>query len=697
MAVLKCKMCGASLDVSAGMSVVECEYCGSTQTIPKIHRELNGEKKLTLFARAGRFLSACEFDGAANVYESIVSEFPDEAEGYWGLVLCRFGIEYVDDPATGRKVPTCHRSSFESVMDDENYRLALSKADDEARAQYRREGGQIEKLRRDIIEISDKEQPYDIFICYKETDEAGERTLDSVLAQDIYTQLTDEGYRVFFSRITLEDKLGTEYEPLIFAALNSAKIMLVVGTDPDYFNAVWVKNEWSRYLKLMAQDKNKKLIPCYKGIDPYDMPKGFARLQSQDMDKLGAMQDLMRGVEKIIGKKTPEPTPQMSVQAQKEAQLNNLLRRVDQFLEQGEWSKAESYCERILDDDPSNAEAFLKKTLIEARCRNVDELTHRDMPLTGIASLNMAMRYGDNAFKQEIGRLQERASENLYNRASSMMRNAQTEDQLKSAAELFGRNAQYRDSQTRISECRKRIQDIHDRTEAEQANNARKLAGQGQYATAINTLQAINGSGRYSDEIQKYAKKAEDAQADSARKLAGQGKLQDAIQTLQAINGSGKYNSEIEKYRKRIENEAKRAVRKNNAKKARGRFMIGLGRICRFLVRAISVICLIGAVTSLTEDRYLMQLLERGDFTNERLIPYAAFLGIFIFGFFGRGIVHILLGLAVLGMTGYAAAVAGISSYAKIDSQSSVFILIGFGIACLLSGIGKKISDKMKY
>ena len=57
----------------------------------------------------------------------------------------------------------------------------------------------------------------------------------SVIAQDVYDALTTKGYRVFFSRITLEDKLGTEYEPYIFAALNSAKVMLAFGTSYDYY------------------------------------------------------------------------------------------------------------------------------------------------------------------------------------------------------------------------------------------------------------------------------------------------------------------------------------------------------------------------------------------------------------------------------------------------------------------------------
>lgn len=307
MSVLKCKMCGGDLELIPGSSVAECEYCGSRQTVPLA----DSEKKLTLFARANRLRFACEFDKAYGVYESIVADFPEEAEAYWGLVLCKYGIEYVDDPATGKKIPTCHRSSFESVMEDGNYDQALENADVVARGVYREEAKQIETLRRGIVEISSKEAPYDIFICYKETDPNGERTLDSVMAQDVYDALVQKGYRVFFSRISLEDKLGVEYEPYIFAALNSAKVMLVFGTDYEYFNAVWVKNEWSRFLRLMASDKSRYLIPCYRGIDAYDMPSEFTKLQAQDMGKLGAVQDLIRGVEKLLPKNQPAPAKEV--------------------------------------------------------------------------------------------------------------------------------------------------------------------------------------------------------------------------------------------------------------------------------------------------------------------------------------------------------------------------------------------------
>ncbi len=305
MAIMKCKMCGGDLNVAPGETIAECEYCGTRQTVPS----MDNEKKMNLFARANRLRFAGEFDKAAGIYESIVADFPEEAEAYWGLVLCKYGVEYVDDPA-GKKVVTCHRSSFSSVMDDANLELALEYADPMSRRLYREEAIALEELRKGIIEVSGKEEPYDIFICYKETAGSGERTLDSVLAQDVYDALTDKGYRVFFSRVSLEDKLGQEYEPYIFAALNSAKVMLAFGTDYEYFNAVWVKNEWSRFLQLMNQDKSKHLIPCFKGITAYDMPREFTRLQAQDLGKVGAVQDLLRGIEKLLPRgKQPPVTP----------------------------------------------------------------------------------------------------------------------------------------------------------------------------------------------------------------------------------------------------------------------------------------------------------------------------------------------------------------------------------------------------
>ena len=377
MAVIKCKMCGGDLILIEGSTVCECDSCGTRQTVPSA----DNEKKLTLFSRAGRLLRACEFDKAAGVFETIVADFPQEAEAYWGLVLCKYGIEYVDDPATGKKIPTCHRSSFDSVLDDSNFEQACENTDAVARRVYRDEARQIEALRQAILQVSGREEPYDVFISYKETDENGQRTLDSVLAQDIYKELTGEGYRVFFSRISLEDKLGTEYEPYIFAALNSAKVMIVVGTDYENFDAVWVKNEWSRFLKLIAKGEKKTLIPAFKNMDAYDMPKEFARLAALDLGKVGAMQDLLHGVEKLVGRKKAEPAQPQPVQqpvyVSGGPNVTAMIERGHQALEDGEWQKADEFFDQALNMDAKCAEAFLGKFLAQEQAVSLDTLLDR--------------------------------------------------------------------------------------------------------------------------------------------------------------------------------------------------------------------------------------------------------------------------------------------------------------------------------
>ena len=399
MAAFKCKMCGGDLNIIETDKVVECEYCGTTQTVPSA----DNEKKMTLFNRANRLRLNNEFDKAVALYEQLIAEFPEEAEAYWGLCLCNWGIEYVDDPATGEKKPTCHRASFESLMKDENYVLTMEYADVTAQRVYRREAQEIDRLNDAILSVSRNEKPYDVFICYKETDDNGMRTDDSVLAQDIYDALTAKGLKVFFSRITLEDKLGRQYEPYIFAALNSAKVMLTVGTTYEHFHAVWVKNEWSRFLRLAAKDRTKVLIPCFRDMDPYDLPDEFKGLQAQDLGKLGAVQDIVRGVEKLLAKEAPakQDAPQAAASNPASATVQSLLKRAFMFLEDGEWQRADEYAEKVLDIDPENGEAYLAKAMSDLKKRSRSSMNDA----SGIAlnaNIQKALRFGSESLKNEI-------------------------------------------------------------------------------------------------------------------------------------------------------------------------------------------------------------------------------------------------------------------------------------------------------
>ena len=216
MAIFKCKICGGSLEIDNAQSVATCEYCGTKQTLPK----LDNERRANLYDRANHFRRNNDFDKAMGIYENILNEDNTDAEAYWSIVLCRYGIEYVEDPTTHKRVSTVNRAQFTSIFDDEDYKSAIANADGYQREIYEEEANAINEIQKGILAISQKEEPFDVFVCYKETDASGRRTQDSVLATELYHELTREGFKVFFSRITLEDKLGVAYEPYIFAALD---------------------------------------------------------------------------------------------------------------------------------------------------------------------------------------------------------------------------------------------------------------------------------------------------------------------------------------------------------------------------------------------------------------------------------------------------------------------------------------------
>lgn len=386
-------MCGGTLEFAPGDTVATCEYCGTKQTLPR----LDDDKRANLYDRAGHFRRNNEFDKAAGIYEQILSEDSTDAEAYWSLVLCRYGIEYVEDPRTHKHIPTVNRAQYTSIFDDEDYKSAIANADAAQREVYETEAKTINEIQKGILAISQKEDPFDVFICYKETDENGRRTPDSVLANDLYHQLMGEGFKVFFARITLEDKLGSAYEPYIFAALNSAKVMVVLGTKPAYFNAVWVKNEWSRYLALIKGGAKKILIPAYKDMDPYDLPEEFSHLQAQDMSKLGFMQDLIRGIKKLTGSDAPKARTVVkeTVVTGANASIAPLLKRAFMFLEDGNWQEADAYCEKVLDQDPECAEAYLGKLMAECKVKKQEDLADLAEPFDGSNHYQKAVRFGN--------------------------------------------------------------------------------------------------------------------------------------------------------------------------------------------------------------------------------------------------------------------------------------------------------------
>ncbi len=452
MAVFKCECCGGNLDVinNNGSRIIQCPYCETQQTIP----QTEDEKKVNLYNRAVKLRRQCEFDKAEGIYESIVASYPDDAEAYWGLCLCKYGIEYVDDPATGKKTPTCHRTIEESILDDADFEQVLENSDSDMIKMYRSKAKEIDRIQQSILEVAARENSYDIFICYKETDENGQRSIDSVYAQDIYDSLIAKGFKVFFAKITLEGKLGQAYEPYIFSALRSSKVMLVVGTSYEHLNAVWVKNEWQRFLQLRKKDTEKVLIPCYKDMDAYDLPNEFKNLQAVNLATVGYLQDLVRNVSKII---TPKPKTTVVSGG---VNIESLMIRAKDFLIDRNWQEARVYSERVLDINPRYAQAHLTSLMSQLNISTVNELDNYPYSIRDIPSYRKFIEYADDKLKREMQPHFEKAElarkQSVYEYAVALAKSSSIND-IKEAANLFSSIRGWQDADKQLLNCHQRV------------------------------------------------------------------------------------------------------------------------------------------------------------------------------------------------------------------------------------------------
>lgn len=469
MAVFQCKMCGGALDINEGQNIAICPYCGSKQTIPK----LDNDKVNKILERANTLRLNGDYDKAIDEYQKIfdVNDVVD-AEIYWNVVLCKYGVVYVDDVATGKKVPTVNRTQMTSVLLDEDYQKTIELADPTTRQLYEEEARKIDDIQQGILAISRNEEPFDVFICYKETDDQGNRTRDSLLANEIYHYLTDEGYKVFFSRITLEDKVG-KYEPYIFAALNSAKIMIVIGSKKEFFESPWVKNEWMRYINIMKKDQGRSqrnLIPCYKDMDPYDLPREFSYYQAQDMNKLGFIPDLIRGIKKIIPKnnfqgQNIDPYMNQGMPAGMQGGGNqsvvSVIKKAKIFIEQRDYESAKRNLSVAFDIDPENWEIYLCNLLMDYNLGNENDLRNLSNTFDNNYNYRKILQYADEPIANRIKsyndyiieRLAEQNAGLLYNNANDLAQFKTDNDKLADARNLYLRIKNHKDSEEKARKC----------------------------------------------------------------------------------------------------------------------------------------------------------------------------------------------------------------------------------------------------
>ncbi len=290
---LTCPVCGGQLE-SIGAKQFKCQYC---KGVFELKEELTNDDIINLNraeTERRRFL----FDDALDSYEQVLEKHPDNEMALWGAFLCEYGVEYVEDYDSTFK-PTCHRASEKPVSSSSYYkRLPES---------YKQKALAIEEIRKEIISQMKGLDKYDVFICYKSKLDGGRTsTIEARLGYNIYNELYRERpkLKVFFADETLSLH-NANYEPQIFNALKTAKLMIVIGTTLENVKAPWVKNEWKRFYEMSKKDKSKVIRVVYQDIEPYDFPRELQGAQMIDNYSGKMLSQVLLAVDEIF--KVAEP------------------------------------------------------------------------------------------------------------------------------------------------------------------------------------------------------------------------------------------------------------------------------------------------------------------------------------------------------------------------------------------------------
>ena len=210
-----------------------------------------------------------------------------------------------------------------------------------------------------------------------------------------------------------------------------------------------------------------------------------------------------------------------------------LLERAFMFLEDGDWDKADIYCESVLDQNPKCAEAYLGKLMAEVKIRKKEDLSKAKEPLDQSGNYRKVMRFADESLRERLSNAKEvQHNEQLYAEAMACMTAASDEDACRNAAQKFYSLGSYKDASAHREQCMQRADRIRaDRMQREETkrkediySRAEKCMHKGtieSYNTAIQLYESVPNFRSSAAQISECRRKIEEIKAkEAARQVA---------------------------------------------------------------------------------------------------------------------------------------------------------------------------------
>ena len=187
-----------------------------------------------------------------------------------------------------------------------------------------------------------------------------------------------------------------------------------------------------------------------------------------------------------------------------------LLERAFMFLEDGDWDKADIYCESVLDQNPKCAEAYLGKLMAEVKIRKKEDLSKAKEPLDQSDNYRTVMRFADESLRERLSNAKEvQHNEQLYAEAMACMTAASDEEAYRNAAQKFYSLGSYKDASSRREQCMQRADRIiADRMQREETKRKEDIYSRAEKCMRLGTVEGCNSAIRLYESIPGFRSSA---------------------------------------------------------------------------------------------------------------------------------------------------------------------------------------------
>jgi hypothetical protein len=348
--LFQCPSCGSN-EGTEHNSFVKCKCCGN-----KYRRDLKDEPVYADLSYAVNERQEADFDKARRRYDALISKYktgPGMEEAHWGRFLCeQYVIFYQND--IGDSIPSFWNINEEPCVRSESYKKALQYGEKSGnRENYERLAEQIEEYKNKYRKAK-KEFPEgsQVFICFKDSG-----TDDSNVGYQIYNSFARK-YNVFFSRESLNNIRGNDYEPYIYHALTTAKVLIVICSGRESLESKWVHNEWWRFWKF-AKGTDKTIIPvCRKGFSPSQLPDELRQCQAHNED-ISLISVLTNRLDSILKNDEKSGAPLTS--------FGKKLNIIEATFEAGDIDDAKIQLRRLIEESAGRPHDHISALLMQAK------------------------------------------------------------------------------------------------------------------------------------------------------------------------------------------------------------------------------------------------------------------------------------------------------------------------------------------